>query len=241
MYDMPLPLPEGSKGLSGRRLRFVAEYLIDGNATQAAIRAGYSPKTAYAQGHRLLKDAEISKAVDAANQKVLTRLQVTHERVLTEMARIAFSDLRDLLEWGPDAKTIYDATTGLPIGATSGVKLKPSHEISEDAARAISEISETAQGLKIKLHDKVCALVQLGKHLGMFRDKDTAGSAENLLRVLVEAVQRQGAPLPINNPNAGRLITTTSTTTPDAPTPASTRSEAAPQAISPLLRSGGAV
>ena len=132
------------------------------------------------------------------------------------MAAVAFSDLRDILEWGQDVGTIHDQTTGLPIGKTNGVKLKGSNETAVEACIAISEIGETQSGLKVKLHNKVSALEKLGKYLGLFRDKDAAGTGENSLRGFIEAVQRQGDPLPINNPNASRLAISATTDAPAA-------------------------
>lgn len=76
-------------GLNNKQERFVAEYVIDLNATQAAIRAGYSAKTAEQQGHRLLRNAKVALAVDAARTKIAAKLDLTAERVLADIARIA--------------------------------------------------------------------------------------------------------------------------------------------------------
>lgn len=78
-------------GLNLMQARFVAEYLVDLNATQAAIRAGYSGKTAYSQGQRLLNHVEIQKAIERAQQKRETRTGITAERVLKELAAIGFN------------------------------------------------------------------------------------------------------------------------------------------------------
>ena len=80
--------------LRDKHARFVAEYLVDLNATQAAIRAGYSAKTAEQQGYRLLRNVQIAAAVAEGHRKRLNRLDITAERVLNEVARIAFSDIR---------------------------------------------------------------------------------------------------------------------------------------------------
>ena len=80
--------------LTPKQERFVAEYLIDLNATQAAIRTGYSAKTAEVQGSRLLSNAKIKAAIDAGRQKTAEKLQITREMVLAEYMMLAFCDPR---------------------------------------------------------------------------------------------------------------------------------------------------
>lgn len=148
--------------LNARQTRFVQEYLIDLNATQAAIRAGYSEKTAYSVGHENLSKPEISKAIAEAQQERAERTGITQDRVLAELGKIAFQDVRKAVRWG-----------GSPNGDSDSypVELVPSEDIDDDTAAAVSEVSLTQSGVKIKMHDKQAALVNLGKHLGMFTDK----------------------------------------------------------------------
>lgn len=147
-----------TRKLTDRQAAFVAEYLVDLNATQAAIRAGYSDRTAYSVGQRLLKNVEVQKAVADAKAKRIQRVEITADRVVAELARIAFADPRDLMEWGPD-----------------GVKFKASIDLTEEQAASVAEVSETATKdggvLRLKKHDKVKALELLGRHMGMFKDK----------------------------------------------------------------------
>lgn len=140
--------------LTDKQTAFVREYLVDLNATQAAIRAGYSERTAYSVGQRLLKNVEIQRAVAAAQAKRARRVEITADRVVAELAKIAFSDPRDLMEWGPD-----------------GVVLRPSAELSDDQAASVAEVAENNAGLRLKKHDKVKALELLGRHIGIFTDK----------------------------------------------------------------------
>jgi phage terminase small subunit len=77
--------------LNPKQSRFVAEYLKDSNATQAAIRAGYSAKTAYSQGHDLLKRPEIRAQIEEANSRRVKKLELSAEKVLEDIARIALS------------------------------------------------------------------------------------------------------------------------------------------------------
>lgn len=85
--------------LNEKQRRFVAEYLIDLNSTQAAIRAGYSAKTAKQQGSRLLTNADVQAAVVKAQTKRAERTEITQDRVLAELAKIGFADMRKLLRW----------------------------------------------------------------------------------------------------------------------------------------------
>ncbi|WP_375453727.1 terminase small subunit [uncultured Methylobacterium sp.] len=97
--------------ITDKQRRFVEEYLVDLNATQAAIRAGYSEDTARQQGHRLLTDADISDAVAEAQAARAARVQVTADQVLRELVDIATTDANELIEhrigccrfcWGRD-------------------------------------------------------------------------------------------------------------------------------------------
>lgn len=81
----------GAAPLSARHKRFVAEYLIDGNATQAAIRASYSRKTARVQGHRLLTNAAIAAALAAGQQAIAAALNITRDDIARELHTLAFA------------------------------------------------------------------------------------------------------------------------------------------------------
>lgn len=149
-----------AEGLTGKQERFIDEYLIDLNATKAAIRAGYSAKTAHLIGHENLGKPEIQAALQAAQDARSRRTEITQDRVLAELARIGFGDLREVFD-----------------GAG---RLKLPNELSDDAAARIASIEVVSRPVaggkpgevecihKIRAWDKVAALVQLGRHLGMF-------------------------------------------------------------------------
>lgn len=148
--------------LNPKQQRFVEEYLVDLNGTQAAIRAGYSPKTAEVQASRLLSNAKVQQAVAEGRARLSQSTGITQERVLQEYARIAFSDPRHAAKWNESSMTLV-----------------PSDELSDDAAAAIQEVSvkETlgqfggSVSVKIKHHDKIRALDFLARHLGMAPEK----------------------------------------------------------------------
>lgn len=144
--------------LNLRQQRFVAEYLKDPNATKAAIRAGYSKKTAMQIGGRLLKNVEICSVLSKAQAQVAEKAGVTAERIVQEYAHIAFSDFRKFAKWGP-----------------GGVQITDSETLTDEEARCIAEVSETTTKdggtIRFKLHDKKGALDSLAKHLGMFVER----------------------------------------------------------------------
>lgn len=152
-------------GLTPKQARFVAEYLIDSNATQAAIRSGYSPKTAQKQGSRLLSNADVAAAVKAGQAKTAEKLEVTKEMIVDELRKIAFADLRKAVAWGPRQHKDLDGTV------SNGVTLIDSDELDDDTAAAVAEVGNTREGVKIKLHDKKGALVDLAKMLGFMVEK----------------------------------------------------------------------
>ena len=150
-----------SNKLTPRQERFVAEYLCDLNATQAAIRAGYSPKGAEVSASKLLRVAKVSAEIAKAQAKRAERTHITQDRVLQELARIAFFDIRRLY---------HDDGT-----------LKRPHELDDEAAAVLSavEVTETMSGeesallttKKAKVFDKGTALTLAMRHLGMLNDK----------------------------------------------------------------------
>lgn len=145
------------KKLTPKQARFVEEYLVDLNATNAAKRAGYAAKTSYSIGQRLLKHVEVQNAIGVAQKRREARTEITQDKVVREIAKIAFGDPRSVMTWGPN-----------------GVTLKASNEIPDDAAAFVAEVSESTTesggSLRLKTNDKLKALELLGKHLGMFGD-----------------------------------------------------------------------
>ncbi|WP_313395386.1 terminase small subunit [Pseudomonas sp.] len=156
--------------LTAKQQRFVEEYLIDLNATQAAIRAGYSKKTANEQGSRLLANVSVSAAVAESMKSRSGRTGITQDMVLKELAKIGFSDIRKVVRWGETMVRMVEADDEGPEDMVPyhGLALVDSTEIDDDTAAAIAEVSQGRDGLKVKLHDKKGALVDIGRHLGMF-------------------------------------------------------------------------
>ncbi|MCP1404437.1 terminase small subunit [Achromobacter insolitus] len=152
--------------LNEKQRRFAAEYLIDLNAKQAAIRAGYSPKTAESQGSRLLSNAKVAKAIQAGKEARAARTEITQDRVLQELARLAFFDIRQLYH--------------------EDGRLKAPHELDDDTAAAVAQLEsieeyagrgEDREAIgttkKAKTFSKDAALALAMRHLGMLNDKLT--------------------------------------------------------------------
>jgi phage terminase small subunit len=162
-------MAEKQNKLSPMRQRFVNEYLKDLNATQAAIRAGYSEKTAYSQGQRLLKKVEVKAAVDAAIARRNKRLEVDQDKVIRELAKVALADIKDYLTYRTAITQVGVDDEGKPIFDYAPIiELTPSEDVD---GTVIQEVSLSQKGVfSFKLQDKLKALELLGRHLGLFTD-----------------------------------------------------------------------
>lgn len=143
--------------MTEKQKRFVEEYLIDLNAKQAAIRAGYSVKNADKIGSELLGKTGVRQAVSEAIAERSRRTGVNQDRVVRELARIAFSNFSDIVD--PDTARIREDATEDDLACIQSIKIKP---------------NEFGTEREVRLFDKRAALVDLGKHLGMW-NKDAGG------------------------------------------------------------------
>ena len=149
-------------GLTPKQTRFVAEYLVDLNATQAAIRAGYSAKTANYQGPANLVKPSIKAAISAKQAEQLRKVNFTAEDVLRELGRVAFVDMRGFYRAG-----------GAP---------KPMHELTQEQGAVLARVetiiknAEAGDGHTDWIHklspwDKMKALDLLARHFKLVGDK----------------------------------------------------------------------
>lgn len=151
--------------LPPKQERFVAEYLIDLNATQAAIRAGYSPRSANEQGARLLAKASVAASVAEGKRAQVEKLGISAERVLRELSLIGFSNMADYMSVGSDGDPFLDfsALTRDQAAALTEVTV-------EDFKDGRGKDARDVRKVKFKLADKRAALVDLGRHLKLFTD-----------------------------------------------------------------------
>jgi phage terminase small subunit len=147
--------------------RFVLEYLKDLNATNAAKRAGYSQKTAYSQGQRLLKHVEVKRILEELSQKFEDESILSAKQTLQELSKLARYNMADFIRVGPD-------------GEPSSIDVS---QLTRDQAAAIQEITVDTTGgtgdgerrqvlrTKFKLADKGMNLERLGRYHKLFTDK----------------------------------------------------------------------
>lgn len=170
--------------LPGRQFLFCQNYIKRGFCDAGrAYGEVYKCKTrtsADACASRLLRNARVRCYLAEIQQQATENTQITLDRVLRELGKIAFSDMRNYAKWGPE-----------------GVRLEPSEHIEPDAAAAVAEVSETITqhggSIRFKLHDKVSALREIGRQLGMFADR-------------VEHTAREGKPIGSKVSNVERLL-----------------------------------
>lgn len=185
--------------LTPKQALFVQEYLVDLNATQAAIRAGYSEDTAGAIGHENLNKPGISTAIQNAMDLRAERTGITVDRVLVQLARMGFADIRQIFTEGGHLRDIASLPEDVAASVQSvEVVTRPGAEVDENGNRTIEYVH------KIKLADKKGALELLGKHLSLFADRvehtgkdggpietaDTTDLARRIAFVLQQGVQQ---------------------------------------------------
>lgn len=148
---------------------FCREYLTDFNATQAAIRAGYSADSAGAIGHENLTKPEIQKRITALKLERAAALGITADRVLQEISRIAFVDVRRIVK-----HTRKKDRNGKKL-KTMHVEIADFDDVSADDAAAIAGVVQTkgkSPKIEVKFHDKTKALDALAKHVGLYKDSE---------------------------------------------------------------------
>lgn len=154
--------------LTAKQQRFVAEYLIDLNATQAAIRAGYSEKTAAEQASRLLTNVKVSEAIQAATKARSDRTQIDADWVLKRLARDATADLADLYTEHGTLKPVHEWPIAWRTGLVAGIETVQERD-GEDAEG--KPVYATVR--KVKLLDRTKLVELIGKHVevGAFKEK----------------------------------------------------------------------
>lgn len=165
--------------MTNKQERFCEEYLVDLNATQAAIRAGYSPKTANEQGTQLLAKVSIRARIDAALAEQSRRTGVTADRVVRELAKVAFANSQDVIDY--DDATVRSDAARDDTAAVASVRVK-----------TIPTKDGVGVEREVKMHDKLKALELLGRRLGLFTDNVNV-SGEGVVQI-VDNVPEKGSP-----------------------------------------------
>lgn len=183
--------------LTNKQRKFVVEYLVDMNATQAAIRAGYAEKNADVDGPRLLGNAGVAAEIAAALDKRAAKTGITAERVLKEISDMAFWDPADLVEIMQPLDEVagHDPDDGAVVringigyvlsGIIGPMDIK---KLPEGVRRAIVGWGyDRNDNFTLKLADKAKALDQLARHLGLYNDKLEVNVTDNLAERIARA------------------------------------------------------
>lgn len=176
--------------LTSKQKIFCDEYLIDLNATQAAIRAGYKTKYPDKIGSELLGKTRVKEYIQKRMKDREQRTEITQDFVLNELYAIAAAK-------GPDYMKIVEKpvlVNGIPVVDNDGnsrtykdVELELTNNLTENSKKAIAGIKYGTNGIEVKLNDKVKALELLGKHLGMFKDKvEHSGAIANEINITID-------------------------------------------------------
>lgn len=164
--DTPRITPKAPrKTLTTRQRRFVDEYLVDSNASQAFLRAGYSPTHNRRSAWRLMRIPAVRAAIDAGQQELAAAFKVSAERVIAQYVSVAFASVTDYIEVGEDGSLRLDLE-----------KVPPEQRAAIADVRA--EVRESREGgrsriFRLKLESKLHALDSLSRHLGLFAPRAT--------------------------------------------------------------------
>jgi len=162
-----------------RRMQlFVNEYLITMNASEAARRAGYKPHYAGLRGYQLMRRLDVQVAIRDAMDARAKRTGIDADRVIDELASIAFADMRKILDWGKNR-----------------VRLRPASSLTAADRAAIKSISvrigkRGCGHVRVRLHDKFAALLMLQRHLGMDNTLGDKAARAKLARKLYDRVRQ---------------------------------------------------
>ena len=175
-------MSDKKKGLTARQERFCEEYIIDKSLTEAAVRAGYSRKCAVAVALRNMKIAEVKNRIDNALKEQSKRIEITADRVILEIARIAFMDIKNIFDENGNLKRITELPEDISR-AISSVEVSRSKNVDDD--------TEYELIAKIKLWDKVKALELLSKHFNLLGDNSNDKDADIYLTTIINSFNRR--------------------------------------------------
>lgn len=176
--------PKARAGVEDRRARFVVEYLVDLNATQAAERAGYSAKTARQQGSRLLSDAAIQAQIAEANGARIQRVELDADTVLRELLRLGTIDLGDAFDSAGNLLPIKQMPESVRRALT-GIEVETEWLVDGEGVTQ-TRVPKSAT-TKVRTFDKIRALELLGKHLKLFVERHQLEDAASFASLLAQA------------------------------------------------------
>lgn len=178
--------------LTLRQERFCEEYLRDSNATQAAVRAGYSPSTARQQGHRLLTHVDIAARIKSGRECLAAQAHVDALGLIIWLRDLASTSMADFIRLDDDGQPLVDlsATTAAQRGAISEIQIDTFVEGSGESARTVTRV-------KIKPYSRLDAIDKLAKHLG-FYERNRGQSIAGEMRAWLQGIQPRAGSMPID-------------------------------------------
>lgn len=165
--------------MTAKQKRFVEEYLVDLNATQAAIRAGYSKKTAHVVACENLTKPKIMEEVKRRQEEIQRKLEISQESVINELVAIIRANGADY------AKVVNTKNTG------THVEFIPTDALAPEKLCAIASIKANSRGMEVKTHDKLRAMELLGKFMGWFDQKESDSAGLSLTDAIVSAYEKR--------------------------------------------------
>jgi phage terminase small subunit len=155
-----------NRRLSEKEKAFIAEYLVDLNGSQAALRAGYSPKSVAKMAYLILKRPRVIDAISEAQSRRLANIDMRAEDVLSELSAIARGNVLHYMRIGPNGEPTVDLSGVDParMGALSDI-------LSENLSESRGDRKRDVRRMRIRMHDKVAALDKLAKHFGLLRER----------------------------------------------------------------------
>lgn len=160
-------------GLTDMQAAFVANYLVTLNAKKSATLAGYSEKSAEWQGYQLLQHPLVARELRKRMKARAKRLEINADNVLRELAKIAFSDIRQVIAFGPDGVTVANSED-MPDDAAAALQSIAEQKTVRRDPRGMEETITST--IKVKLYDKLRALELAGRHLGLWALPEPGGT-----------------------------------------------------------------
>jgi phage terminase small subunit len=179
------------KGLTPKQSAFCREYVVDYNGTQAAIRAGYSRRTANRIASQVLSKLDIQKEIARRESLIENKTLVSKEKIMRELSILGFSDMQDHLKI--DAVGCIQAVgiDDLPVGASRAIKKVKERRVIKSVQGTKDKPSEDTileNTVEYELHDKINPLINMGKELGMFRDRKEIGLDDQMVELILSAL-----------------------------------------------------
>lgn len=180
-----------------KQYAFCREYVKDYNGTQAATRAGYSRKTAQEQASRLLSKVIIQKEIARLEGLIENKTLISKEKIMRELAILGFSNMQDHITIDEVGCVQAVGMESLPIGASRAIKKV------KERRRTIKSIQGTKESpsedtvlestFEFELHDKITPLINMGKELGMFRERKEIGLDDQTVELILGALPTEYA------------------------------------------------